>query len=68
MDPDGLVAEPAYDLAIPMIEWSRELLDGDATRLGRERCLTGVDARGIWEWGFVERVSTGLLAIQVGAD
>jgi streptomycin 6-kinase len=73
VDPDGLVAEPAYDLAIPMREWSRELLDGDAARLGRERCaylsrLTGVDYRGIWEWGFVERVSTGLLAMRVGAD
>ena len=73
VDPDGLLAEPAYDLAIPMREWSRELLEGDAARLGRERCaylgrLTGVDPRGIWEWGFVERVSTGLLSIQVGAD
>jgi streptomycin 6-kinase len=27
-----------------------------------------VDTRGIWEWGFVERVSTGLLALQVDAD
>jgi streptomycin 6-kinase len=73
VDPDGLLAEPAYDLAIPMREWSAELLDGDAARLGRERCaylsrLTGVDPRGIWEWGFVERVSTGLLSIQVGAE
>ncbi len=73
VDPDGLLAEPAYDLAIPMREWSRELLDGDAARLGRERCaylgrLTGVDPRVIWEWGFVERVSTGLLATRVGAN
>jgi streptomycin 6-kinase len=73
VDPDGLAAEPAYDLAIPMREWSRELIDGETARLGRERCaylsrLTGVDHRGIWEWGFVERVSTGLLAIQVDAD
>lgn len=73
VDPDGLLAEPAYDLAIPMREWSGELLDGDAARLGRERCaylsrLTGVDPRGIWEWGFVERVSTGLLSTQVGAE
>lgn len=73
VDPDGLLAEPAYDLAIPMREWSRQLLDGDAARLGRERCaylsrLTGVAPRGIWEWGFIERVSTGLLSIQVGAD
>lgn len=73
VDPDGLLAEPAYDLAIPMREWSRELLAGDAARLGRERCaqlshLTGVDTRPIWEWGFVERVSTGLLVIWVGAE
>ena len=72
VDPDGLLAEPAYDLAIPMREWSGELLEGDASRLGRERCahlsrLTGVDPCGIWEWGFVERVSTGLLATRVGA-
>lgn len=73
VDPDGLLAEPAYDLAIPMREWSTELLAGDAARLGRERCaylshLTGVDPRAIWEWGLVERVSTGLLATKVGAD
>jgi streptomycin 6-kinase len=73
VDPDGLLAEPAYDLAIPMREWRGELLDGDPVRLGRERCaylgrLTGVHPRGIWEWGFVERVSTGLLATRVGAD
>ena len=74
VDPDGLLAEPAYDLAVPMREWSRELLlGGDAARLGRERCshlsrLTGVGFRGIWEWGFVERVSTGLLATRVGAN
>jgi streptomycin 6-kinase len=72
VDPDGLLAEPAYDLGILMREWSGELLCGDAARLGRQRCarlarLTGVDPRSIWEWGFVERVSTGLLATQVGA-
>lgn len=73
IDPDGLVAEPAYDLAIPMREWSSELLEGDPARLGRQRSgllghLTGVDPQAIWEWGFVERVSTGLLAMQVGAE
>lgn len=73
IDPDGLFAEPAYDLAIPMREWSSELLEGDPARLGRQRSgllghLTGVDTQAIWEWGFVERVSTGLLCIQVGAE
>jgi streptomycin 6-kinase len=73
IDPDGLVAERAYDLAIPMREWSSELLEGDPARLGQERSgllghLTGVDTHAIWQWGFVERVSTGLLAMQVGTE
>lgn len=73
VDPDGLLAEPAYDLGILMREWSGELLGGDAARLGRKRCahlarLTDVDPQAIWAWGFVERVSTGLLARRVGAD
>jgi streptomycin 6-kinase len=73
VDPDGLFAERACDLAVPMRGWSRELLEGDTARLGRERCahlsaLTGVDARSVWEWGFIERVSTGLLALSVGRE
>jgi streptomycin 6-kinase len=28
--------------------------------------LTGLDLTAIWEWGVVERVSTGLLCTQVG--
>ena len=71
VDPAGLFAERACDLAVPMRGWSRELLEGDTARLGRERCellseLTGVDTQSIWEWGFIERVSTALLALQVG--
>ena len=73
IDPDGLFAERAYDLAIPMREWSSELLEGDPARLGQQRSgllghLTGVDTQAIWEWGFIERVSTGLLCMQVGAE
>lgn len=73
VDPDGLLAEPAYDLGVLMREWSGELLVGDAAGLGLERCallarLTGVDSRAIWAWGLVERVSTGLFATRVGAD
>lgn len=73
VDPDGLLAEPAYDLGVLMREWSGGLLGGDAERLGRERCetlsrLTGADPRAIWEWGLVERVATGLLATRVGAE
>ena len=66
IDPDGLVGHRAYDLGILL----RELEQG---ALGRERCallakLTGVDPDAIWEWGFVERVSTGLLCLEIGAS
>jgi len=71
IDPDGLRIEPAYDLGILMREWTDELLTGDALQLGHQRCdqlaaRTGVAAEPIWQWGFIERVSTGLLCLQVG--
>jgi streptomycin 6-kinase len=71
VDPDGLLAEPAYDLAILMRDWSAELLAGDALKLGHARAaylaeLTGADPQAIWEWGVVERMSTGLLATKLG--
>ena len=71
VDPDGLFIEPAYDLGISMREWTDELLAGDPLALGRERCellsrLTGVAPEPIWQWGFIERVSTGLLCLRLG--
>ncbi len=35
VDPEGLISEPAHDLAIPMRELNDELLAGDAFELGR---------------------------------
>jgi streptomycin 6-kinase len=66
VDPDGLLAEPEYDLGIIMREDPLELLDGDPRR--RSRWLArrvGLDPTAIWEWGVVERVSTGLLCTRV---
>ena len=66
VDPDGLLAEAEYDLGILMREDPLELTTGDAR--GRARWLatrSGLDATAIWEWGVVERVSTGLLCTQV---
>lgn len=73
IDPDGLFIERAYDLAIPMREWGEELLAGDPVALGRRRCellarLTGVPPEPIWQWGFIERVSSGLLLQQLGQE
>ena len=71
VDPDGLFAERACDLAVPMREWSDELLAGDTGRLALARCellasLTGVEPEPIWQWGYVERVSTGLTMLDIG--
>jgi len=67
VDPDGLLAEAEYDLGILMREDPAELLAGDPHERARwlaRRC--GLDAAAIWEWGVVERVSTGLLATRIG--
>ena len=67
VDPDGLVAEPEYDLGIVMREDPVELLAGDPReRAHRLAARTGLDATAVWEWGVVERVSTGLLGTKVG--
>lgn len=66
IDPDGLLAEAEYDLGVILREDPVELLADDprqrtqwlATRSGR-------DATASWEWGVVERVSTGLLCTQI---
>ncbi len=69
IDPDGLLAEPEYDLGVLMREDPVELMAGDP----RERATwlaarTGLDAAAVWEWGVVERVSTGLTAASIGLE
>jgi streptomycin 6-kinase len=66
IDPDGLLAEPEYDLGVIIREDPIELTRDDPQ--ARARWLagrTGLDATAIWEWSVVERVSTGLLATRV---
>jgi streptomycin 6-kinase len=66
VDPDGLVAEPEYDMGILMREDPFELLHGGAHERARRLAeRTGLDRVAIWEWGVVERVSTGLLCTAV---
>ncbi|MEV8319944.1 aminoglycoside phosphotransferase family protein [Streptomyces sp. NPDC059900] len=76
VDPDGFLADPAYDLGVVLRDWCAELrgMDAAAARgLIRSYCalladLTGVDRQAIWEWGFLERVSTGLYVLGFGAE
>lgn len=70
VDPDGFVADRAYDLGVALRDWSGRLLGPDARPVAEGFCATlaersGVDATRIWEWGFLERVSTGLYLLDV---
>ncbi len=66
IDPEGLLAEPEYDLGVLMREDPVALLQGDPyARAQWLAARTGCDATAIWEWGVLERVSTGLLATQL---
>lgn len=69
IDPDGIIYEKAYDLGVLMREWNEEYKRHPVTK-GIERCsqlslLTGVDKQAIWEWGFLQCVSTGLLLMSI---
>jgi streptomycin 6-kinase len=64
VDPEGVRSEAAHDLSVPMREYNGPLLDGDTKRLAWERAemlaaLCDVDPNAVWQWGFIERVSTG---------
>jgi streptomycin 6-kinase len=66
VDPDGLLAEPEYDLGVILREDPDEPLAADPAATASwmaDRC--GLDATAIFEWGVVERVSTGLSATKI---
>jgi streptomycin 6-kinase len=72
IDPDGIVAEPAYDLGVLIRTWQDELLI-DPVKLGQERCTylsqtSGADRQAIWQWGFLQGVATGLFLVQMGEE
>ena len=72
VDPDGFLADPAYDLGVVLRDWSAELIAVTPLRRpgGTAGCCprrSGVEPQPIWEWGFLERVSTGLFILQYGA-
>jgi streptomycin 6-kinase len=73
VDPDGLLAQPEYDLGVIMREDPIELLD-EPDPMDRARRLAAwaseytaysLDPAAVWEWGLVERVSTGLMATRI---
>lgn len=69
IDPDGLRADPEYDLGVILREDPL-----DVARLGPRHWAehlarrTGLDPVAIEEWAVVERVSTGLIGTEVGLN
>ena len=74
VDPDGFACEPAYDLGVAMRGWTHEVLSAnDAVALThswstRLADATGVDECVIWEWGLIQRVTTGLYLMRHGHE
>lgn len=67
IDPDGLLAEPEYDLGVLMRGDPVELLEADPRE--RARWLAGrmhLDVTATSEWGVIERVSSGLHSEEIG--
>ena len=61
-----MLAEAECDLGVMMRNDPKELLDGDPWARAHwlaERC--GLDAAAIWEWGVVERVTSGLRCTRI---
>jgi streptomycin 6-kinase len=77
VDPVGFLADPAYDLGVVLRDWCEQLLASGTTRaaaaLAHRYCEllsteTGIEETAIWEWGFLERVSSGLYCLELGIE
>ena len=54
VDPDGVLADPTYDLGVVLRDWCAQLLDADAAALAGRYCRllaaeTELDETAIWE-------------------
>jgi streptomycin 6-kinase len=73
IDPEGLASEPAHDLGVVLRGWNEDLLAADAAAVAFQRCeavsrRTGVDPESIWQWSYIERVSSGLFLLRLGHE
>jgi streptomycin 6-kinase len=67
VDPDGLIGDAEYDLGVVLREDPDEPLAADPlATAGWMADRYGLDATAIWEWSVIERVSTGLVATEIG--
>ena len=70
---ESFLCEPAYDAGVILRDWNEELLaTAEPLALAHDYCQllareTGLDEASIWEWGFIERVSSGLYLCAYGS-
>ena len=67
IDPDGLLAEPEYDIGVIAREESAEFIrDSPEGLSGRLAAFTRLDAGAIQDWAAGERLSTALVCTRAG--
>jgi streptomycin 6-kinase len=71
IDPEGLASEPAHDLGVVLRGWNEDLQVAHPAAVAFQRCQavsrrTGVDPESIWQWSYIERVSSGLFLLRLG--
>lgn len=72
IDPDGIRCEPEYDVGVVLRSWAADLLAANEPQeflagIRDTVCeITGADVERAWKWGFVERVTTGLVVRHLG--
>lgn len=72
VDPSSFIGDPAYDAGVALRDWCPQLLAAAhpyallQTYADTLSSVTGIDPVAIWEWGFLERVSTGLYCLSLG--
>jgi streptomycin 6-kinase len=65
VDPDGIRAEPEYDLGT-IVRCNPDSGDDLRARAERLAARTGLDVTAIWEWGTIHRVTSGLYSRSIG--
>jgi len=72
VDPDGALAEPAFDLAVLLREWPAAVLRLDMAALAGARCaelcaLAGLAPAPLWDWAILHSLQSGLRHARVGS-
>ena len=73
VDPEPFLAEPGYDLGVTLRGLLYDFPDAVSASTVRDWCGSlakhcGADPDAVWEWGFLETVSTGLYVLELGAS